>query len=67
LTNLNLITKSSDEKEINSAVSLIKEDLSYLKDLNDDNYKSVYDLVSYYYENLLKTNDIELINNTFAL
>jgi hypothetical protein len=67
LTNLNLIAKSSNEREINSCVSLIKEDLTYLKDLDNNNYEPVYNLVSYYYENLLKTNDIALVDNTFAL
>jgi hypothetical protein len=67
LNNLNSIAKSSNEADLNSYISILREDLDYLKNINEKEYSSIYDLVTFYYENLLKTNNIELVNNAFSL
>jgi hypothetical protein len=67
LNNLNSIAESSNTSKLNSYISTIREDLDSLKNIDEKEYKSIYNLITYYYENLLKTNNIELVDNTFIL
>lgn len=67
LINLNDLSKSTQEFDINSNKEKLKENILKLKEISQEDYEEMYDLITYYYNNLLKINDVWYINNAFAL
>lgn len=67
LNNLNKLVFTSSENEINSLVQNIKIDLDDLKKLDSDWYSEVVKVIYHYYDWLLNTNDIKIIDNIYAL
>jgi uncharacterized protein (DUF2225 family) len=67
LEKLNNLSRAEKDYEVNNYKNELKETLDKLREINEDDYKEMYELVAYYYTNLLKVNDVKYINNAFAL